>query len=51
LVRPPIGNVPALEKDLAGPAFEQAGDGLERGRLARAIRPDQGDDVALVNLL
>ena len=35
-----------LEADHAVHRADEAGDGAERRRLARAVRPEQGDDLA-----
>ena len=40
---------PALEDDLARRRPQQAGDGAQRGRLAGAVGPDQGHDLAGVD--
>jgi hypothetical protein len=44
-----VGRLP-VEEDRAAGGAQQAADGLERGRFARAIGPDDGDDLALVDL-
>ena len=38
--------VAILEPHMAGARPQQPGDQLEQGRLAGAVRPDQGDDLA-----
>ena len=43
-------DVLAVKGHLAGARLEQAGDGVERGGLARAVGADEGDDLALVDL-
>ena len=40
----------ALEHHLAASRAQQPGDGAQRRRLAGAVRPDQGDDLAAVHL-
>ena len=42
-------NGAALVQDLAAAGLNAAADGHERGGLARAVGPDQGDDLALVH--
>ena len=49
-VRGQRGNIPALVMNFARARFEETGNGAQGGRLARAIGPDQGDDVTLFNL-
>lgn len=44
------GNILALELDDAGSRVEQTADRLERGRLACAVRSDEGDDFAASDL-
>jgi hypothetical protein len=39
----------AIEGDFALARTQESTDRLERGRLARPVRPDQGDDLALVD--
>ena len=46
-VRRQAGDVVALEGDAAGIGLVEAGDGGEQRRLARAVGPDQADDLAL----
>ena len=40
----------ALEQHFAGAGDQKAGNRLERGALAGAVRADQGDDLALLDL-
>jgi len=49
LMRPESGDVFAVEPDGAGGGPDEAGQKVEAGRLARAIRTDQADDLALRN--
>ena len=46
-VRRPAGNASACEADRAGRRLQRAGDQVEHGRLARAVRSDQADQFAL----
>ena len=41
---------PPLEQDLARVGAVDAGDQVEERRLARAVRPDHADDLALVHM-
>src|SRR6266550_4110883 len=43
-VRLQSGNVLACEQHLAAIRLDEAGDKIEERRLARAVRPDDGDD-------
>src|SRR3546814_9589152 len=45
-VRRPAGDVPVVEADLPAAQSEQPEDGLQRSRLAGAVRPDDADDLA-----
>src|SRR3546814_4598799 len=45
-VRRPAGYVPVVEADLPAAQSEQPEDGLQRSRLAGAVRPDDADDLA-----
>ena len=49
-----LAGMPAMflpsKSDMAAAGLEQAGDGVERGGLARAVGADEGDDLALVDL-
>ena len=49
LMRPESADVFAVEPDGAGGGSDEAGQQVEAGRLARAIRTDQADDLALRN--
>ena len=40
----------ALEMDFAGVDFPEPGDRAQDGRLARAIGPDEGDGLTLVEV-
>ena len=42
-------HVDAVEHDAAGGRQRVAGEAIEEGRLAGAVRPDQADDLALVD--
>ena len=44
------GDVLSLEGDRAALRRQQAGDGVQRGGLAGAVRADERDDLALVYL-
>jgi hypothetical protein len=44
-----VRDVTAVEDDRAGARVDQPGDGLEQGRLAGAVGPEQGDDLALLD--
>ncbi len=45
-----IRDVPALEHDAAGAAFDQPDDGAEGSGLAGAVAPEQRDHLALADL-
>jgi hypothetical protein len=49
-VRLHAADVLAVERDLALARLEQARDRAERGGLARAVRADEGDDLALLDV-
>jgi len=44
------GHVPAGQLDRAGARLLEAGDHPQRRRLARARRPEQGEELALLDL-
>ena len=46
--RPVSSCLPCVEADAAAGRPEEAGDDVEEGGLARAVRPDQADDLAVV---
>ena len=46
-VRRQRGNVRAAQQHLAGGQREQPADQVDDGALARAVRPDQAEDLAL----
>ena len=46
LMRPEPGDVVAVEPDGAGRRPDEAGQQIEAGRLARAVRANQADDLA-----
>jgi hypothetical protein len=48
LDRPPAQGL-AAELDGAGPDLRDAGQGAQERRLARAVRPDQRDDLAVLD--
>ena len=50
LVGPAPGEVGAREPDLALGRLVHAGDDVEHRRLARSVGPDQGEDLALVDV-
>ena len=50
LVRRRVGDVAAVEDDRALVGLDHAADGLEQRRLAGAVRAEQRDDLALVDL-
>src|SRR6266576_1278305 len=47
---PCAGDVLAVERDLPRVRMHQARDGAQRGGLAGAVGPDEGDDLALLDL-
>ena len=49
-MRRQAGDVLAVEGDAAGIGRVEAGDGREQRRLARAVGPDQADDLALAHV-
>ena len=50
LVLGQAGDVRAVEHDFALVDRPDAGDGVERGRLARAVAADHGDEIAVVQV-
>jgi hypothetical protein len=48
-VRGHAGDVPALQQDLAGADRHEPGHGLHEGGLARAVGPEDGEDLALID--
>ena len=50
LVGRDVGKGLAQEGDGAGPAVQQARDGIQRGGFARAVGADEGDDLTLLHL-
>ena len=44
--RGPAGDVPAVRDDATRDGTEDTGDGLQQGRLARAVGPDDTDDLS-----
>ena len=49
LVGTEVGHVLALKKHPAGLRLVEAGDAVETGRLPRTVRPDETDDLELVD--